>query len=201
MTTEALDKVRAARAEAFEAKQELEARIEATRARITQICRQGTLPFDEAFSAWRRSFEAYADRGATRLHNNLDDFGRPNSAHPITGATSSLRHGADHPFEHDAGAMFAHVHRAAIIEEARQWFEEKCKGSNVPPAAEREAEAGRLADELRALEAERDAIQDQLADLFQAEPSERTRQARRDAEQGRLVDSLNEQAAARHGLA
>jgi len=203
----AIERIESARAEAFEVRAELDRKIEATRNRINELCRRGTVGFDEAFPAWLESFEAYADEGARELEQSLEEFARPNHVNPENGAIRS-RGNADAAFKvrrygsgafHDTGAVLAHVNRKAIIDQARNWFKQNCAEPNVPPASERQAELERLAGELRGLEEQRDDIQDQLSELFKVDPSERTRQAEREARRDEHIRLLNKAAAEQVG--
>ena len=193
--SELLEAVQKARQQAFSAKSELGQRIADTKQRIQQICRSGTLPFDEAFPAWLSAFEHYADEGAQRLETNMAGYAQPNDPDPITGHTSSLRNPAGESFRHgsrgDPGAVFAHINRDSIIEQARAWFEEKCAGEHLPAAAERRAELERLAEELRTLQAERDDLDDELSRLLGTEPSERTQKQRIRDDNEREAEAIN----------
>jgi len=197
--TEAIEKVRRARAEAEKVQQDLDQRIRATRSRLDKLCKTGPVPFDEAFESWRRAFEAYADTGREELDHGFGEFTRPHE-HPLTGAINTHRQ-AHAPFQARSdgrtdhiGAIVAHLNRDVIIEAARAWLKEKCKDSDVPAAEKRKTEAQRITDELQALQAERDDMRDQMAGLVQQAPSERTMQAARRAEAQGHVDRLNAQA-------
>jgi DNA repair exonuclease SbcCD ATPase subunit len=197
--TKTLDKIRQLRADAFAAKREVEERIAETSRRINQVSRRGIVPFDEAFPAWQAAFESYADEGKRQLERSLEDFAKPHHIHPSSNSVPTQ------PVVHDAfrirnnasgipidvGAVFAHLNRESIIEQARAWFESKCAECNVPPADEREAELDRLASELKALQEELADIEDELADLFNTDPSERTRREQRRSERERQLDSFN----------
>ena len=193
--SELLEAVQKAREQAFSAKSEIEQRIADTKQRIHQMCRSGTLPFDEAFPAWLSAFEHYADEGAQSLENNLAGYAQPNDPDPITGNTSSLRNHAGEPFRHgsrgDPGAVLAHINRDAIIEQARAWFEERCAGEHLPARDERHVELERLAAELRSLESERDDLEDELARLLGTQPSERTRKQRIRDDNEREAEAIN----------
>lgn len=197
--TSSLEKIRQAREDAHRAKAELEERIIETRNEIRRITKSGTLPFDEAWPAWRESFERYADGGRETLERSLAEYARPNAPNPATGSITP-RSPAARPFQtfvrgngqlDDPGPVMAHIHRDQIIEHARTWFENTCSGDTVPPESERQAEAARLVERLRALEQERDDIADELASLFKSEPSERTQQAQHEQARRAHVDMLN----------
>ena len=196
--SKALDTIHRLREEALKAKDEIEQRITETKNRIQQLCRSGTLEFDEAWPAWLADFERYADEGKQQLHVNLEGFAKPNDAHPITGHTSTLRSHAGHPFENgsrlDTGAVHAHINRKGIIQEARAWFESKCAEADVPMQEERHAELERLAEEVRKLESERDDLQDELSKLFRMAPSDRTKRAVVEQENQRYMDMVNQAA-------
>lgn len=199
-STKTLDRIRQLRQDAIDAKREIENQINETQQRITEICRRGTLPFDEAFSAWREAFESYADQGKEKLEKSFAEYARPNDPDPITGR-SAREFGASYELEtrhdisgnlRDNGAVFAHLHRDQIIEQARAWFEWKCADCNVPAADERGDELQRLAGQLRDLKDEQADIEDELSELFNTEPSERTQQERKRAERDGHLDSFNE---------
>ena len=193
--SELLESVRKAREQAFSAKSEIEQRIADTKQRIHQVCRSGTLSFDEAFPAWLSAFEHYADKGAQSLETNLTGYVQPNDPDPITGHTSSLRNHAGEPFRHgsrgDPGAVLAHINRDAIIEQARAWFAERCAGEHLPAPDERQAELERLAEEMRTLQTERDDLEDELARLLGTEPSERKKKQRIHDDNERELEAIN----------
>lgn len=196
--SKALDTIQRLREEALNAKADIENRITETKNRIRQMCRSGTVEFDECWSAWLADFERYADEGRQALELTFDDYAKPNDEDPISGHSSRLRNRAEYPFQQasraDSGAVFAHVNREEIIQEARAWFESKCANANVPLQDERQAELERLAEQVRKLDSERDDLQDELSRLFRMEPSDRTKSARKRAEEQQYLDMINQNA-------
>lgn len=199
-STKTLDRIRQLRQDAIDAKREIENQIHETKSRINEVCRRGVLPFDEAFSTWKAAFESYADDGKARLEKSFSEYASPNDPDPTTDRTAT-RFDASYELQtrtnasgviRDNGAVFAHLHRETIIEQARAWFEERCKECNVPPANERADELQRLASQLKDLEDEQADIEDELAELFNTDPSERTQRAQKEAEREGHLDSFNE---------
>ena len=197
--TNTLDKIRQLRQDAIDAKTQIEQKIASTQARINEVAQHGTVSFDEAFNKWHTQFIAYAEKGRHAFELNLADFARPFHEHPKTGQ-APRRDSASDAFAirtnasgevMDCGHVFAHINREAIIEQARAWFENKCAECNVPPAEEREAELEKLAGELKALEEERDEIQDELSELFRMEPSETTKRARKAEHRESTLERFN----------
>ncbi len=206
---EALQPVQAAREAVLEAQRALDERITQTRAKIHELTIRGVLPFDEAYPAWLASFDDYVAKGQRELQLSFEDFATVRDQDPASGRSRMAPYAGD-PFRirefasgglNDNGAQFAALHAEQIREHARAWFEQHCSGETLPAAAERRAEAKRLAEELEALQAERDDLQDELSRLFRVEPSERTKRAQREQTQAHHLEMLNAPARDRSPLA
>lgn len=197
-----LDRIRQLRQDALDAKAGIEQRITQTRNRINEVCRSGILPFDEAWSAYEEAFDSYAEQGRRQLEQSMDQFTRPRHENPTVLASFRGPPNVAEPFrvyQHpsgkidDPGPLVAWLNRDAILKAAKAHIKVICAESNIPPAEEREAEIERLVSEFRALEEERDDIEDELSELFANEqPSQRTQEQERKAEAQRGLDILNE---------
>lgn len=189
-----IETIRKAREQAFEAKAEIERKITETRNRINEICKRGIRPFDEAWPDWRDRFLQYADDGKRRLEGSFAEYASPNDTNPMTDSFNP-RSGIARVFctdndRIDAGEVFAHIHRDAILKQAEAWF--KAQTPTVPHEPERREQLEALAEQLKELEAERDDVQDELARLFgDLKPSERTQSAQRREYEQKYLQAIN----------
>ena len=200
MTTSTIDRIRQLRQDALDAKAEINNRINEQRSRITEVCRSGTIPFDEAWGAYKAAFEGYADQGRQMLERSALEFTRPNHDNPTSHGNRPPDPKVSEPFMvrqfpnglmHDIGPLIAHLNRDAILAEAQATIKAACKDANVPPAADREKEIERLAGELQALEDELADVEDELSELFGGDPSERTKEQRRRDEKEQALEIFN----------
>jgi len=200
MTTSTIDRIRQLRQDALDAKAEIHNRINETRNRIAEICRSGTIPFDEAWPAYKAALERYAEEGRQMLERNALEFTKPNHDNPASHGSRPPGPKASEPFHvrqfpngriHDIGPLVAWLNRDAILDEAERTIKAACAESNVPPADEREAEIERLAAEFQALEDELADVEDELSELFGGEPSERTKSERQQREQEQALEVIN----------
>ena len=198
--SKSIERIRQLRKDALEEKAAVRERIDETLSMIRQICRQGVIPFDEAWPAYQAAFNAYADGGQRTLEKHFFEWTRPNHPDPTSHNKTAVGPRISEPFMmrqypnglfNDTGPLIAWLNRDAILAEAKAYLSKVCADPNVPPESKRQTEIDRLFKELEALREEEADIQDELSELFETEPSQRTKDRRRQEEEERRLAAIN----------
>lgn len=191
-----IERVREIRAQLNEEIAAVDRKISERHDRKMVLERTGLVPIDEALARFERDLDSMASEGEAKLKRVAENYGTANM--PTYSRLSWVLgvHNLPNGTVSDPGPVLAHLSRDQILAEARKFIEQRHANPDnahrlVPAAEEREAELRQLEEELDQLKADRDALQDELAQSFHFDKSQATQdQERRDREQG-LLDTLN----------
>ena len=204
MSRTTLEKIKQLHRDALAAQSEISRQIDATKGQINALTRHGTLPFDEAFSAWKNAFEGYCDTGRRTLERHLAGFARPTAPDPFTGHWPASPHPGD-VFSNgaladgrprDIGPLLAYLNQDAITAKAEAFFSDKCAANCLPAEPEREQEIERLVALVKDLEAERAEISLELERMFSKSDAIDAHPA--DDEEASVIAAMNKQIAKRN---
>lgn len=191
-----IERVRNIRAQLNEEIEAVDRKISAHHDRKMLLERNGLVPIDEALARFERDLDAMASEGEAQLKRVAESYGTA-----TTSTYSNLSwvlgiHNLPNGTVNDPGPVLVYLSRDQILAEARKFMEQRHANQEnehrlVPAADERAAELRHVEAELDQLKAERDELQDELAQSFSFDKSQATQdQERRDREQA-LLDGAN----------